>query len=229
MHKITRISLSALLSLCLSHSVYAEMTTELQKQSYALGAGFGMQMKSQQIEVDIDKFIQAFRDAYHGNDLAFGEDELKAHSKAFQTRMMAQARVKAEAAGSENKVAGEAFLAKNKTRDGVVTTDSGLQYEILKAGEGAKPTAADKVKVHYTGTLIDGTVFDSSVERGEPISFKLSNVIKGWTEGLQLMNVGAKYKFFIPSDIAYGERQQGQTIGPNSTLIFEVELLGINE
>ena len=229
MHKITCISLSALLSLCLSHSVYAEMTTELQKQSYALGAGFGMQMKSQQIDLDIDTFIQAFRDAYHGNELAFGEDELKAHSKAFQTRMMEQARVKAEAAGSDNKVAGEAFLAKNKTQDGIVTTDSGLQYEILTAGEGAKPTAADKVKVHYTGSLIDGAVFDSSVERGEPISFKLSNVIRGWTEGLQLMSVGSKYKFYIPSDLAYGERQQGQTIGPNSTLIFEVELLGINE
>lgn len=229
MHKITCISLSALLSLCLSHSVFAEMTNDLQKQSYSLGAGFGMQMKSQQIDIDIDMFIQAFRDAYHGNELAFGEDELKAHSKAFQTRMMEQARVKAEAAGSDNRVAGEAFLAKNKTQDGIVTTDSGLQYEILTAGEGAKPTAADKVKVHYTGTLIDGTVFDSSVERGEPISFKLSNVIKGWTEGLQLMSVGSKYKFYIPSDLAYGERQQGQTIGPNSTLIFEVELLGINK
>jgi len=130
---------------------------------------------------------------------------------------------------SKNKVAGEQFLAENKSKPGVVTLPSGLQYIILKEGTGAKPTAADKVKTHYHGTLIDGTVFDSSVERGEPISFPVGGVIKGWTEALQLMPVGSKWKLFIPSELAYGDRQAGPKIGPGSALIFDVELLDIEK
>ena len=129
----------------------------------------------------------------------------------------------------ENLSKGTAFLAENKTKDGVITTDSGLQYKVLHKGDGTvHPTANDNVKVHYHGTLIDGTVFDSSVDRGEPISFPLNRVIKGWTEGLQLMTVGDKYRFFIPANLAYGNRSTGK-IGGNSVLIFDVELLGINE
>ncbi|MBQ0033989.1 MAG: FKBP-type peptidyl-prolyl cis-trans isomerase [Bacteroidales bacterium] len=126
------------------------------------------------------------------------------------------------------KAEGERFLAENKLKEGVVTTESGLQYEVIKEGKGAKPVATDRVKVHYHGTLIDGTVFDSSVERGEPIVFGLNQVIAGWTEGVQLMSVGSKYRFFIPQELAYGSRQAGQ-IPPYSTLIFEVELLGIEK
>ncbi|MCI7555306.1 MAG: FKBP-type peptidyl-prolyl cis-trans isomerase [Bacteroidales bacterium] len=126
----------------------------------------------------------------------------------------------------ETKAQGEEFLAANKLREGVITTESGLQYEVIKQGKGPKPTADSKVKVHYHGTLIDGTVFDSSVDRGEPIEFSLNQVIKGWTEGVQLMPVGSKYKFYIPQDLGYGSRAAGQ-IPPYSTLIFEVELLGI--
>ncbi len=127
----------------------------------------------------------------------------------------------------ENKEAGEKFLADNSKKDGIVTLESGLQYQVIKPGNGPKPTASDKVNVHYHGTLTNGQVFDSSVERGQPISFPLNGVIKGWTEGLQYMPVGAKYKFFIPYDLAYGSREAGPTIKPYSALIFEVELLGI--
>lgn len=134
---------------------------------------------------------------------------------------------KAEQAAANLK-AGEDFLASNKQRTEVTALDSGLQYEILKEGDGAKPTAFNTVTCHYHGTLIDGTVFDSSVQRGKPASFPLNMVIKGWTEGLQLMSVGSKYRFFIPANLAYGERQVSAQIGANSTLIFDVELLGIN-
>ena len=135
----------------------------------------------------------------------------------------------AEAAGAvdKNKAAGKAFAETNAKKEGVKTTASGIQYEVLKAAEGAKPTATSKVKVHYHGTLIDGTVFDSSVDRGEPISFGLNQVIPGWTEGVQLMSVGSKYRFVIPSDLAYGDGGSPPKIGPGATLIFEVELLGI--
>lgn len=127
-----------------------------------------------------------------------------------------------------NLKAGQEFLAANKQKPGVVETPSGLQYEVLAEGEGEKPTAFNKVTCHYHGTLIDGTVFDSSVKRGQPASFPLNMVIKGWTEGLQLMSVGSKYRFFIPPQLGYGDRQVSAEIGPNSTLIFDVELLGIN-
>jgi len=133
-----------------------------------------------------------------------------------------------EKKAAENLAEGEAFLATNKDRPGVITTGSGLQYEVLNEGSGDKPTAADTVKCHYHGTLINGTIFDSSVQRGQPASFPLNMVIKGWTEGVQLMSVGSKYRFFIHPTMAYGERAMSASIGPNSTLIFDVELLGIN-
>jgi FKBP-type peptidyl-prolyl cis-trans isomerase len=142
-----------------------------------------------------------------------------------QERQKAERAAQAEKAKQE----GEAFLAENAKREGVKTTDSGLQYEVLQEGEGKKPTAEDRVTVHYKGTLISGEEFDSSYARGQPVTFPLSNVIPGWTEGVQLMSPGAKYKFYIPSDLAYGERGAGVKIGPNETLIFEVELLSVND
>lgn len=141
-----------------------------------------------------------------------------------------QNQVPPEQLAAQNKAQGEAFLAQNKTQQGITTTASGLQYQVLTEGTGASPTATDNVKVHYTGMLLDGTVFDSSVQRGEPISFPLNGVIRGWTEGLQLMKVGSKYRLFIPSDLAYGPSgYPGSPIGPNATLVFDVELLGVNQ
>lgn len=148
---------------------------------------------------------------------------------AVAKRLQEQAVKKHDEEAQANLDKGEAFLAENAKKDGVMTTDSGLQYEVMTAGEGDNPTAQDKVTVNYKGTLIDGTVFDSSYDRGEPVTFPLSNVIKGWTEGVQLMKPGAKYKFFIPSELAYGERGAGGRIGPNEALVFEVELLEVEK
>jgi len=150
-------------------------------------------------------------------------EEMMAVSKKMQEEQMK----KMQAKGSENKIAGEKFLAENKTKEGIVTTESGLQYKVIKEGEGLIPTIDHTVKVHYTGTLLDGTKFDSSVDRGTPAEFRVGGVIKGWTEALQLMKVGSKYQLFIPSELAYGERGAGADILPNSTLIFDVELLEI--
>lgn len=188
--------------------------------SYSYGLMIGRQLTSRGVDIDMDQLTAGFKSVIDGTEPALTEDEVSA---AFDENEKAMTE-KAMAAGKE-------FLEENGKKEGVVTTDSGLQYEVLTEGpaDGAKPAATDKVKVHYHGTLIDGTVFDSSVERGEPISFPLNGVIPGWTEGVQLMPVGAKYRFFIPYDLAYGERGSPPVIPPFSTLIFDVELLGINE
>jgi FKBP-type peptidyl-prolyl cis-trans isomerase FklB len=158
-----------------------------------------------------------------GEKPKYTQEELMAAMQAFEGSM----REKEAMRGKESKAAGDKFLAENGKREGVTTTASGLQYEVVKAGDGPKPVATDKVNVHYHGTLIDGKVFDSSVERGQPITFGVQEVIKGWTEALQLMPVGSKWKIYIPSQLAYGEQGAGGDIGPNEALIFEVELLGI--
>ncbi len=207
-----------------------KLTSDAQKISYLLGSNFGSRLKGDDIDVDVEALLAGVRDAVKGAKSPLSEEETARCIEMFQQQMQEkQAKMSAadEAAGAENAKAGEEFLAKNGKRDGVTTTKSGLQYEVLKKGDGKKPSATDTVKVHYHGTLIDGSVFDSSVDRGEPISFPLNQVIPGWTEGVQLMPVGAKYKFFIPAKLAYGERGSGPIIGPNSTLVFEVELLGI--
>ena len=147
--------------------------------------------------------------------------------KSFAERLQAKRAAEMQAAATKNKAEGEAFLSKNKSAPGVKTTASGLQYKVITEGKGPKPTGSDQVKVHYTGTLLDGTKFDSSYDRGQPAQFALNGVIKGWTEALQLMNVGSKYKLFVPSDLGYGENGTPGPIGPNATLIFEVELLEV--
>jgi FKBP-type peptidyl-prolyl cis-trans isomerase FklB len=147
--------------------------------------------------------------------------------RTFQTELRDKQQAKRKAEGDENLKAGEVFLAENRKKEGVVTLPNGLQYKILKAGGGRKPTEADTVEVNYRGTLIDGTEFDSSYKRGKPVTFKVTGVIKGWTEALKLMPVGSKWQLFIPPQLAYGERGAGQAIGPNATLIFEIELLAI--
>ncbi len=194
--------------------------------SYSIGWQTGSGFRQQGVEIDADLFVEGLRQALAEGDPRWSEQEMVAALQKFQQEFMAKQQARMAEMGTANAAAGKAFLENNATRDGVMTTASGLQYEVMSATDGARPTATDRVTVHYHGTLIDGTVFDSSVDRGTPATFGLNGVIRGWTEGLQLMGVGSKYKFYIPAELAYGPGGQGR-IGPNSTLIFEVELLGI--
>ena len=206
------------------------LKTELDSVSYAIGMDVAKNVKKSFDEFDNDLFIQGFVNASDSVDIKIDEAKAQQLVRAYFQKKQQEDMAKKQEEAKENKEAGDKFLAENKTKDGVVTTESGLQYIVLKEGTGAKPTTASKVKVHYHGTLIDGTVFDSSVDRGTPSEFGVTQVIKGWTEGLQLMPVGSKYKFFIPSDLAYGANPRpGGVIKPNSTLIFDVELLEIVE
>lgn len=208
------------------------LDTEQAKQAYSLGVSAGRYLQStvdeySKISVDLngELILRGVQDGIAGKSELSEEDIQKLLTALDETYRTEQTKL-AEAAAASAKAAGVAFLAENAKKAGVTTTESGLQYEVIQAAEGAKPTATDTVKVHYHGTLTDGTVFDSSVERGEPIEFPLNRVIPGWTEGVQLMNIGSKFRFTIPSELAYGERDMG-TIPPNSVLVFEVELLDI--
>ena len=200
----------------------SQSMTQEEKNSYALGANVGESFKSSGIEVIFELFKQGFMDAFKGEN-KFSQEEMQDCFTDIQMKMQAKQNQEAEA----EKEKGRKFLAENKKRKEVKETASGLQYEVLVLGKGEKPTATDQVKVHYTGKTIDGQVFDSSVTRGEPITFPLNQVIPGWTEGVQLMPVGSKFMFYIPSDLGYGDRGQGGAIKPGSVLIFEVELLEI--
>lgn len=195
------------------------MENEVTKISYAYGISLAENLIGQGItEIDYTAFSKGMKDVFTNSDLEMTVAEAQQILNEFLSEIMQR---KAEAA----KAVGEQFLAENAKRDGVKVTESGLQYEVLVAADGPKPTATTKVTVHYHGTTIDGKVFDSSVERGQPASFGLNQVIPGWTEGLQLMSKGAKYRFFIPSDLAYGARGAGNAIGPHQALIFDVELI----
>jgi FKBP-type peptidyl-prolyl cis-trans isomerase FklB len=197
-----------------------------QRASYAIGVNIGENFKRQGLELDPKTVATGIAEGFAGKP-ALTEAEIREALTKFETDMRAQAEAKAKAIGPKNLKEGQDFLAANAKKDGVKALPSGLQYSVIKSGAGKSPKATDAVKVHYHGTLIDGTVFDSSVQRGEPISFGVTQVIKGWTEALQLMKEGDKWKLFIPSDLAYGERGAGGTIGPNAVLIFEVELLAV--
>ena len=200
------------------------------KLGYAMGMDAGSFFRQMQSDADADAFIEAFETAVAGGEIRIKpEDAVKVKQAFMQKKQKEQEAQMAKMAadGEANKAAGEAFLTANKQRDGITTTPSGLQYEVLTPGKGASPKATDTVKVHYRGTLLDGTEFDSSIVRGEPATFPLDRVIQGWTEGVQLMNVGSKYRFYVPSELAYGPRGAGAKIGPNTALIFEVELLEI--
>jgi FKBP-type peptidyl-prolyl cis-trans isomerase len=206
-----------------------ELKTEEQKVSYSVGLMVGEQLKNVP-NIDFDAFIAAAKATYNGDEPKLTPDQVREVMTAFQQKQMEEQK-KAFAKISEgNLEKGKKYSAENGKKKGVKTTESGLQYEMLNAGKGASPTAEDVVKVHYHGTLIDGTVFDSSVERNEPVSFPLNGVIPGWIEGLQMMKVGEKARFVIPADLAYGPAGTGPNspIGPNETLIFEVELFEIN-
>lgn len=197
-----------------------------QRASYCIGLDIGSNMKKQKLDLDSKALAAGLADALAGKP-GLTAEEIHATLADFQQKEMAKAEARAKTAGAENAKAGEEFLAANAKKDGVKTTTSGLQYKTLKSGTGKSPKTSDTVKVHYTGKLIDGTVFDSSVERNEPATFGVDQVIPGWTEVLQLMKEGDKWQVYIPSKLAYGERGAGPDIGPNSTLIFDVELLSI--
>jgi FKBP-type peptidyl-prolyl cis-trans isomerase FklB len=198
-----------------------------EKISYSIGINIGKNMKMQGLDLDQGLLLQGIKDAFNDSKLAMTDKDMEATMTAFQQEMMGKMQEKQKIDGDKNAKAGQAFLAENKKKDGVVTLPSGLQYKILKSGDGPKPTKEQTVKCHYRGTFIDGNEFDSSYKRGEPTEFPVGQVIKGWTEALQLMPVGSKWQLFIPSDLAYGPNGAGQAIGPNATLIFEIELLSI--
>ncbi|MBN1398946.1 MAG: FKBP-type peptidyl-prolyl cis-trans isomerase [Bacteroidetes bacterium] len=201
--------------------------TEKEKISYSIGVSIGRNMKIQEIELDQALFTQGIKDGLGTSKTLMSEKDIDSTMRALDQEMMAKMQEKQKIAGEKNAKEGEAFLEENRNKEGVITLPSGLQYKIIKAGDGPKPTKEQSVKCHYRGTLIDGTEFDSSYKRGEPAEFPLNGVIKGWTEALQLMPVGSKWQLFIPSNLAYGASGAGQTIGPNATLIFDVELLSI--
>ena len=205
-----------------------ELETDKQKLGYIIGMDIGKSLREQGTEVDLDALIEAVRSTFNGEELAMTAEEAAEVRQAYIQRRQAEQQAEASQAGAANLAEGQKFLADNKVKEGVQTTESGLQYKVMTMGDGAKPTATQTVKVHYRGTLLDGTEFDSSYARNEPISFALNRVIAGWTEGVQLMPVGSKFMFYIAPELAYGEGGGGP-IPPNSTLVFEVELLDIEE
>lgn len=200
----------------------------MDKLSYALGIGIGSQLAGMGAKgLNIDDFAQAVKDVISGTPLKVDNAEAQSLVQAFFQEQEEKQRATAAEAGKIAKAAGESFLAENAKNEGVVVLPSGLQYQVLKEGNGKKPSATDQVKCHYEGTLIDGTIFDSSYQRNEPATFGLNQVIAGWTEGVQLMSEGAKYRFFIPYNLAYGERGAGAQIPPFAALVFDVELLKV--
>ncbi|HYG64434.1 MAG TPA: FKBP-type peptidyl-prolyl cis-trans isomerase, partial [Thermoanaerobaculia bacterium] len=236
--------LSLVLLAALAGAAHAQNTTQQPAQgaarpkpesvddraNYIIGLNLGKSMKQQDVKANVDLILQGLRDGLAGGQALLTDEEMQAAMTAFQQGLMARQQEKMAAAATQNKTEGESFLAANKAKEGVTTTASGLQYQVIKPGSGEPPKPGDRVTVHYTGTLIDGTVFDSSRERGQPATFGVTQVIPGWVEALQLMKPGAQYKLFIPSNLAYGEQGAGGgEIGPNATLIFDVELVSVEK
>lgn len=208
----------------------AAPSTQMGKASYAIGFMTAKQYQQNGIDsLDVDSYAQAIRDVFNGQDPQLSQDEMQTAFQQFQQELMAKAQAKQQQQASENKAKGDAFLADNADKDGIKVTDSGLQYKVIRKGDGETPEASDTVKVNYEGKLLDGTVFDSSYQRGEPVTFQVDQVIPGWQEALQLMPVGSEYELYIPANLAYGPAGAGGKIGPNETLHFKVELLSIEE
>jgi FKBP-type peptidyl-prolyl cis-trans isomerase len=203
------------------------LTTQKEKIGYAIGADAARNFKRLGLDFDLETLIKALRDVYSGSKLLMSDEEMRTVMTAYQKELAQKQADAAKIAGEKNKKEGDVFLAANKAKEGVVTLPSGLQYKILKAAEGKKPADGDTVEVHYRGTLLDGTEFDSSFKRSQPATFPVKQIIPGWREALKLMPVGSKWQLFIPPELAYGARGAGGDIGPNATLIFEVELLAI--
>lgn len=206
-----------------------KLDTPKNRISYTIGVNIGQDFKNQKMDVDPDVLLMGLKDSLAGKELQLSDEEMVDEIQAFQQEMQAKMVAEMEAMATTNKTDGEAFLAENAKQEGVVVTESGLQYKVLEAGDGESPGPADVATVHYRGTLIDGTQFDSSYDRGEPATFPVGGVIAGWTEALQLMKPGAKWQLFIPAELAYGERGAGQAIGPNATLLFDVELISVEK
>ena len=203
------------------------LTTQKDKASYSVGVNISKGLKQQGADVNTEVLIKGLKDGLTGGKMLMTDDEMKAALTVLQEDMMKKQNETAAVAGDDNKKKGDAFLAENKKKDGVTVLPSGLQYRILRMAAGKKPSASDAVECHYKGTLLNGKEFDSSYKRGQPATFPVNGVIRGWQEALPLMPVGSKWELVIPSDLAYGARGAGREIGPNETLIFEVELLGI--
>lgn len=204
-----------------------ELKTQKEKNSYAVGMSMAASIKMNAIDVDVDALVQGIRDSISGGKMLMTEEQARETVTALQKDLQAKMQEKAKVQAVKNKKEGEEFLAKNRGKEGVKTLPDGLQYKVITEGKGKTPSATDTVTVNYRGTLIDGTEFDSSYKRGEPATFPVNGVIRGWTEALQLMKEGSKWQLFIPPSLAYGERGAGSAIGPNATLIFEVELIKV--
>jgi FKBP-type peptidyl-prolyl cis-trans isomerase FklB len=226
-----RIAMAVCVAVALSGAAFAadapELKTDKEKISYSIGMDIGGNLRRGAVEVDPDLLAKGLKDSYGGGKTILTEDQARQAIADFQKALMAKQAEARKLLGEKNKAEGEKFLAENAKKEGVKTLPSGLQYKEITPGTGKSPKTADTVTTHYKGTLIDGTEFDSSYKRGEPVSFPVSGVIPGWTEALQLMKEGAKWQLFVPSNLAYGERGAGREIGPNATLIFEVELISV--
>jgi FKBP-type peptidyl-prolyl cis-trans isomerase len=219
----------ALLALQANAQEPAALKTQKEKQSYGVGVQFGIILKTQGIDVDSDLLIKGMKDALAGSKLLMTDDELRTTLNALQQEVTQKQEQAKAAEADTNKKAGETFLAENKKKDGVVTLPSGLQYKVIKAATGKKPTEDDTIICQYRGTLLNGTEFDSSYTSGSPATFLVKGLIPGFREALEQMPVGATWQFFIPADLAYGENGAGDAVGPNATLIFQVELLSIQD
>ncbi|UCG78523.1 MAG: FKBP-type peptidyl-prolyl cis-trans isomerase [Nitrospirota bacterium] len=226
--KITVIVIILLMSTYVTAADKGAISSDKDKLSYSIGLDIGSKLRSQSIDVDPEIVARGLKDGFKGGDTLISEQEANEVMNAFQKKRMAEQEVIRKQLSERNIKEGDLFLAKNKDKKGVKTTASGLQYRVLKKGKGKSPKANDSVTVNYRGTLIDGTEFDSSYKRGQPATFNVSAVIKGWTEALQMMKEGGKWELYIPSKLGYGERGAGRLIGPNSVLIFEVELISVN-
>lgn len=207
----------------------ASLKTKKDRVSYSIGMDVGRSLKQQELDIDPDILNKGIQDVLSGKTPLMSEEEFRAAMTELKKDLMTKQMEQRAEAGVKNRKESEAFLSENSKKDGVVTLPSGLQYTVIEEGNGEIPKLTDTVTVHYHGTLIDGTEFDSSYERGQPATFPVSGVIAGWTEALQLMKAGSKWKLFIPSKLAYGERGAGRTIGPNSALIFDVDLISVKE
>jgi FKBP-type peptidyl-prolyl cis-trans isomerase len=206
-----------------------ELKSFADKISYVLGQEIGSSFKESPTEINLEIFMEGVKDSFMDRKPLIDTDEADQIKQEFSRQVKESRTQKTAALSEKNRQDADAFLTANKNKEGIVTTDSGLQYKVLKKGDGPKPQKTDRVTVNYSGTLLDGTEFDSSYKRGQPATFQVGGVIPGWTEALQLMNVGSKYQLFIPPELAYGQRGAGRRIGPNAMLIFDVELLSIEK
>jgi len=234
MKKIMIIACVAMLAACSDKAEAPQapvlsLDNDKAKLSYAIGQDIGQSLETLKADLDRTLLIAAINDRLDGADAKISPEDAAKVKQVFFKKQADKRAAEQKASAEKNVAAGKAFLTENGKKAGVTTTASGLQYEVITKGSGDKPAATDKVTVNYKGTLIDGTEFDSSYKRGQPVTFPLNGVIAGWTEGVQLMSVGSKFKFVLPSALAYGERGAGAKIGPNSVLVFEVELLGIGD